>query len=127
MACRLLVSLRTINPGYLHSQPSSTEGNGEQEHHCHSCVATVLRHAASGVLGNLGQPSCKEEREGLHDRSPVQCPPTTNAVKCENTNQCTEHISDRVESSDPLRVLVGNTSNPKNGRTEKRDTCYTDP
>ena len=121
--------LSRVQPWYC--EPGGAESGCEKEDHGNSAVSITL--GSVGVTVGLGrETSCCESAGTKHGnplnaRAPGESPPTTDPVKCEDTDEGCQHISDGVKTRDPLDRGVGDTSSAEDGGSEDGDTSNSNP
>lgn len=113
------------------SKPSGTKGGSEQEDHGDGAIgiafSSIFVTGSVGSKTGRGKTSSAEHGNTLDNRAPVESPATTDPVKCEHTDEGSEHVGDGVEARDPLDGRVGNAGSAEDGGSEDGDTSDTDP
>lgn len=85
-----------------HSQPRRAKNDGEQENHSDGSIAGLTLFRTGPGIGQDDKAAGEEECDTLTDTAPVQGPAASDPVQCKYTDQGGQHVSDGVESSDPL-------------------------
>ena len=121
--------LSRVEPGYC--EPGGTESGREEEDHSNSTVGVALG-CINFTFRFSGNTSCCESASAKHcntldNGAPVESPSPANPVESEDADECGHHVCDGVETRNPLRVSVGDTSSTENGRSENCDTSDTNP